>query len=121
MSVLIKGMEMPENCDECPFNYDLMECMAASHKIRLNYERRPKECPIIEVPTPHGRLIDAEKLEGVLIKEKTELENLSNLLKEINYMSYVSYMSQAFGVNKAKLWAEFQPVIIEAEGEEEDV
>lgn len=48
MSILIRGMKMPENCDDCPFNYDLMECMAALNKIRLNYEKRPEECPLIE-------------------------------------------------------------------------
>ena len=25
-------------------------------------EQRPKACPLIEIPTPHGRLIDADKL-----------------------------------------------------------
>jgi hypothetical protein len=25
-------------------------------------EQRPKYCPLVEIPTPHGRLIDADEL-----------------------------------------------------------
>ena len=25
-------------------------------------EQRPKGCPLVEIPTPHGRLIDADEL-----------------------------------------------------------
>lgn len=49
MSVLIKGMEMPESCDDCflPLRY-------------CPYAMKPDgSCPLIELP-PHGRLIDAD-------------------------------------------------------------
>ena len=54
MSVLIKGMEMPKRCGGCP--------LRGVCKQRIYIEYRPKDCPLIEVPTPHGRLIDADKL-----------------------------------------------------------
>jgi len=61
MSILIKGMEMPKCCEVCKF------CdVDAEHfcEVTLNYiplaEGRPKTCPLVEVPEPHGRLIDAE-------------------------------------------------------------
>lgn len=114
MSILIKEMKMPENCNVCPFNYDLMECMAASHKIRLNWETRPKECPLVEVPTPHGRLIDAKKLECELMKEKTRMGCLAHITKD------PKDMGQVFGLHKAKLLSLFQPTIIEAEGDVEN-
>lgn len=114
MSIFIKEMKMPDNCDVCPFNYDLMECMAASHKIRLNYETRPKECPLVEVKEPHGRLIDADKLNGDLIKEKTRMAELAHISKDFKYMA------QAFGLNKAKLLSIFQQTIIEAEPPKEE-
>ena len=47
MSVLIKGAEKPTNCDVC-FLADTNICWRA--------------CPLVEVPTPHGRLIDADKM-----------------------------------------------------------
>lgn len=47
MSVLIKGMDMPTDCGKC-FVGDRSICKDG--------------CPIEEVPTPHGRLIDADEL-----------------------------------------------------------
>lgn len=49
MSVLIKGMEMPKNCHECPLLYVTSLCDGF------------KDCPIVPIP-PHGRLIDADAL-----------------------------------------------------------
>ncbi len=68
-SVLIKGMKMPTWCNDCPFNdkeYDV--CVATSDRRVINIPRwdeirlshREKWCPLVEVPTPHGRLIDAD-------------------------------------------------------------
>ena len=61
MGVLIKGMKMPKNCDECRFHVDgwcyvlRPESEEERKRITTNY------CPLIEVP-PHGRLIDADAL-----------------------------------------------------------
>ena len=65
MSVLIKGMEMPQNCDKCRFQSALrLYCDAMPYNFCGNTDdiERPDWCPLIEVPTPHGRLIDADKL-----------------------------------------------------------
>lgn len=80
MSVLIKGMKMPNKCPDCPFlqeQYDILSgllnvwCDLDSFEINdidtddINeiYDRieKQKHCPLIEVP-PHGRLIDADAL-----------------------------------------------------------
>lgn len=71
MSILIKGMEMPVACFDCPCMQDLSNideeyyiCAAIEHAPEItdkNNGRLPK-CPIVEVPTPHGRLIDADAL-----------------------------------------------------------
>ena len=78
MTILIKGMEMPENCEKCPFlDYEEGFCFASGEKIKsgwyvstlysgspeFNTMRNPK-CPLIEVPTPHGRLIDADDFDS---------------------------------------------------------
>lgn len=69
MSVLIKGMEMPENCFDCPFMYGRKYCLSNS-KIEFNdpeyseLKRRYDGCPLVPVPEPHGRLIDADKLKS---------------------------------------------------------
>ena len=57
MSVLIKNMEMPERCGECFLR-------VGNCKQRIYMERRPKDCPLIEVKKPHGRLGDLDKLKA---------------------------------------------------------
>ena len=62
MSILIKGMEMPENCDKCRFQSELrLYCNAMPDNFCGNTDdiERPDWCPLVEIPTPHGRLIDA--------------------------------------------------------------
>lgn len=56
MSVLIKGIAMPKSCWDC-------ELFFCSLKDRLKHiEDRNPDCPLVEIPTPHGRLIDADAL-----------------------------------------------------------
>lgn len=60
MSVLIKGMEMPENCDKCRFQSELrLYCDAMPYNFCGNTDdiERPDWCPLVEVKEPHGRLI----------------------------------------------------------------
>ena len=56
MSVLIKGMDMPKNCRKCRIECDEW------HHIANTEEGRSPTCPLVEVPTPHGDLIDRDKL-----------------------------------------------------------
>lgn len=69
MSVLIKGMEMPKSCFNCKMmvakavnEIEIMKYCCFLRKTALGVNRR-KDCPLIEVPTPHGRLIDADALQ----------------------------------------------------------
>lgn len=68
MSYLVPK-EIPNRCGRCPcFHAEHpMYCKAVkadkSKRIYAPYgEGRPDWCPLIEIPTPHGRLIDADKL-----------------------------------------------------------
>lgn len=67
MSILIKGMEMPKNCIECPMQFGGM-CYVqppeideprVAENIKEASKKRATWCPLIELP-PHGRLIDAD-------------------------------------------------------------
>lgn len=78
MSVLIKGMKMPESCQKCPMlEGDYLDglCHATGRWLddesywKWGYydeydidESKPLNCPLVEIP-PHGRLIDADALE----------------------------------------------------------
>ena len=81
MSVLIKGMEMPHSCIGCRFcehgsinEWDLY--CGINHKHIGNWDdkhinngwRRP-DCPLVEVPTPHGPLVDADALKATFCAE----------------------------------------------------
>ena len=71
MSILIKGMSMPEDCDNCRFyndDYDYPTCCITAHSRGYTWTpfgKRMPDCPLIELP-PHGRLIDADELKEVL-------------------------------------------------------
>lgn len=69
MSVLIRGMELPESCGRCPLkrrNGIEFFCPAANENFSVAdvniFECRLDRCPLIEVPEPHGRLIDVDAL-----------------------------------------------------------
>ena len=59
MSVIVVGMEMPENCRECPFesysiNTGQTVCVASMRVMAINnkpiaFDGRPKWCPLFEV------------------------------------------------------------------------
>lgn len=65
MSVLVKDMNMPRDCEECRFSevIDGLGCMVTHYLIlRRHGQDKPNWCPLVAVPTPHGRLIDADAL-----------------------------------------------------------
>lgn len=88
MSILIKDMEMPTYCGECPMlEGDRLDglCHAASRWLDDDEywtwyvypecdidDSKPCNCPLIEIP-PHGRLIDADTL-------KTRVQKLQEWL-----------------------------------------
>ena len=66
MSILINGMKMPETCSDCL----LAKLSATGESLICNYmlskvpwDEKPFDCPLIEVPTPNGRLIDADEFD----------------------------------------------------------
>jgi len=99
MSVLIRGMEMPESCSVCPCNYD--NVCAVDYKYPTFNEwrsKRPDWCPLVELPAEHGRLIDADAL------------TVSNgwVAEAENYRTHITFIYEYDIVNA--------PTIIEAEG-----
>lgn len=62
MSVVIKGLSMPKNCLLCPCCGRQHYCQAMDDEPYVSETYRPKDCPLVKIPTPHGRLIDADAL-----------------------------------------------------------
>ena len=65
MSVLIKGIAMPKESWDCPcHDGETGWCKVTGSSC----EPIPKDCPLVEVPTPHGRLVDADLIEKSMLK-----------------------------------------------------
>ena len=66
MGVLIRDMEMPKACWECPLKVHLFQqlwCTPSNKVINRNDNtKREPDCPLVEVPEEFGDLIDKEKL-----------------------------------------------------------
>ena len=60
MSIIIKGMDMPKSCEECKWHIDfyIVEEQVGGLCTITEKDDKEKACPLIEIPTPHGRLID---------------------------------------------------------------
>lgn len=111
-SVLIKGMEMPKNCEECDFCHwsnlhqtgrcDRCDDEPVCADFGTDYKRtRARFCPLVEVSTPHGRLIDADEL-------KKEYPHDADWEYPVSTNEYVNE-----SIDNA-------PTVVEAEGEEHE-
>ena len=122
MSILIKGMEMPTDCDNCSFfddRFDYPSCNVTGYSRGYNWNprgQRMPDCPIIEVP-PHGRLIDADVLREAIGKSEEiamrEYNELSDEKKECEYEQGVWD-----GQHMVAKMVSVTPTIIPAEGGE---
>ena len=73
MSILIKNMQMPKNCIECPFmalanttDGRLLEFCSVSEMFVVGIEtQKDPKCPLVELP-PHGDLIDRDAVLEIL-------------------------------------------------------
>lgn len=57
MGIYIRGLEMPKSCAGCCFT----NCIIKIKQYNWSFDR-PNNCPLVEVPTPHGRLGDLDAL-----------------------------------------------------------
>lgn len=101
MSVIVKGMEMPNTCGECHFlhNEGFYEWCCLTGSDDYFYDSRPYSCPLVNIPSGHGRLIDADNAKEVMLFE----------------MSGTGYQSTACSILKSDLYT---PTILEAESGE---
>lgn len=58
MSVVIKGMQMPEDCFSCPLKEEGFCNITNAYAGSIN--EKNSDCPLMELPEHHGRLIDAD-------------------------------------------------------------
>lgn len=110
MGVFIEGMEMPKQCGGCPFMFSSWGieyyCSVTKSSISAKYVGREKmtNCPLIDIPTPHGRLGDLDALQEQ-IKLSVQDAHMSVLWKQ--------GMAYAHGLIEAS------KAVIKSEGETE--
>lgn len=95
MSVLIKGMEMPDSCYHCKI------AESCGHYIANYTNRRHPDCPLIALPDHHGRLVDADAL---IEQMEADAEHMDEPYAKMMCYAAISDVRHA-------------PTIVEAEGE----
>ena len=78
MSFIIKGLDFPKTCGDCPccVEYDNGVCIYSDNYYTgmfcsaldctsdiYEIDQKLNNCPLVEIPAPHGRLIDADEIE----------------------------------------------------------
>lgn len=63
MSIIVKGMDMPKGCFFCSLVGGDYRCRISHLDVSQHTFRRHSACPLIEIPTEHGRLIDADRMD----------------------------------------------------------
>ena len=118
MGVIIKNMEMPESCSDCDFCIAIpddsyfCDCPVIHGGLNITQaiedDVRHPDCPLVEVPTSHGQLIDADELKKALDERFDEMRNM--------------YPSIRFGPGwmLASSVIMHSPTVIEAEREEHE-
>ena len=98
MGLYIKGAKMPKNCWTCPcHNKEYLICQVTDSC--CEYEK-PNNCPLVELPSKHGRLIDAD-----LAMEKLATDKREAYTKHDVWLKFSTYGA---------------PTVLEAEGAEDN-
>ena len=116
-SILVRGMEMPKCCYDCPFIRASVVgdfyCVAGNgieEDLKKLYERRMSDCPLVEVKEPHGRLGDLDKLKYEIVVGNQKYLGLNEpCLEDVTPIENVDDCIDAIA---------FAPTIVEAEGSE---
>ena len=101
MSVLIKGIKMPDSCGNCEWRRSGVISVHCScdiiHELIIPYEYRARweKCPLVEIPTPHGDLVDAQEI----------LSGMNNS----DYSTYNDYCTAFDAVDGADIVVEAEP------------
>ena len=110
MSVLIRGMKMPKNRYDCPFirasyagDYYCAMGNSTEDDLKKICGQKMADCPLVEIPTPHGRLIDADAVNKAMDERIEKLKDDKSIYE-------ASCVSTALDM--------FAPTVIEAEGSE---
>ena len=115
MGVYIKGMRIPENCIKCPMQFGGMcyvmpaevdESRVAPTVEAPQKQGKPTWCPLVEVPEPHGRLVDESNVKDAIYERLKVLQTHEVFRRkhgDIDLLGVMPYIAKI-------------PTVIEAEG-----
>lgn len=106
MSMLIIGVNPPKSCYACSW-YNKVECPVNDGRYYYRVQRHPS-CPLVEIPTPHGRLGDLDELWDRMYKY-SDNEGAKMPFGDNDFMIHKDSACELI---------EDMPTIIEAEGSE---
>jgi len=116
MSVIVKGLAMPESCEYCFFcmymncgqDVDYW-CGIDNRPIEnINIAKRLEDCPLVEMPEKHGRLIDENDVIDAIHERLHDLQMHKEFVRKHGDVDLLGVMPYI---------AKIRPVI-EAEGSE---
>jgi len=90
MSLIIKGMEMPESCFDCSIfdNFCQERCGVTGTLVygEIDPQRETlPDCPLIPLPEGHGRLGDLDAAEAILHNKAFDLAGTSAEYNALNW------------------------------------
>ena len=117
MSVFIKDMEMPSRCYGCEFSewsilHQTMACKMHNSKpcfednSREFYDKRADFCPLVEVPVPHGKLLDENDVIDAIHDRLRELQTHKEFQKkhgDIDLLGVMPYIANVQPVIEAEV------------------
>lgn len=122
MSIIVKGMEMPENCFECPCcrhdsrnGYQKEQCNLTLDVFDAGYyerfEGRAQNCPLIALPDHHGRLVDADAFKA----DYGMKDDCADCEKEMRGKVMMCEYDRNYSKMDFCGWIDDAPTIVEAE------
>ena len=109
MSVIVKGMEMPDTCEECQLMADGWCYGMKNQPGTIYFHARPDWCPLHPLPEKHGRLIDDSQLR--------ETFGMGERCNECKQNKRDCQYNQLFTRMDFCGWLDEMDIIVEAEGE----
>lgn len=127
MSVIVRDMKMPKNCNECDFCHwsnlhqtgicDRCGDEPVCPDYGTDYRKtRARFCPLVALPEKHGRLKDADEF---IKKMNLAISMLSGMIKEFGAEDDAELQMELKSYRDIRDGMKEEPTIIEAEEDEE--
>ena len=117
MSAIIKGFEVPRKCADCFLRGGLWCYALEPEEKRISQTGKREDCPLVQLPKKHGRLVDADALAADYSAEIEKLKTLGQDHKQAGNLDALRACNiRAAYLDEAKQRTKAAATIIEAEG-----